>query len=148
MPLSDKLLKPEIQTNVTTKIAEAKAQQASYYSRISQSLPVIQPGELVRVKLPKDSIWTQAICKRKVAPRSYEVECNGRTYRRNRRDLRPTPEQLISTSDTPIPVDVPQVPVNVAPYPEIKVEDSDLAPSHTPESQSASVRTLEPQEDG
>ena len=59
--------------------------------------------------------------------------------------MRPTPEQLISTSDTPIPVDVPQVPVNVAPYPEIKVEDSDLAPSHTPESQSASVRTSEPQ---
>ena len=59
--------------------------------------------------------------------------------------MRPTPEQIISTSDTSIPVDTPQVPVNEAPSAEIKVEESDPAASHSPESQSAIMRTPEPQ---
>ena len=68
LPVAPELLKPEIQTNVTTKIASARAQQASYYNRTSQPLPEIQPGEVVRVKLPGDSTWIQAMCKVKWHP--------------------------------------------------------------------------------
>ena len=68
LPVAPELLKPEIQM---TKIASARAQQTSYYNRTSQSLPEIQPSEVVRVKLSGDSTWTQAMCKSKVAPRSY-----------------------------------------------------------------------------
>lgn len=77
LSVSSQLLKPEIQSNVVTKPATARSQQASYYNKLSKSLPEIQPGEVVQMKLPGDNTWSQALCKDKVAPRSYEVECNG-----------------------------------------------------------------------
>ena len=83
LPVLSKLLKPQIQSNVVTKLATTRSQQASYYNKLSKSLPKIQPGEVVRMKLPGDNTWSQAVCKDKVAPRSYGVEYNGRTYRQN-----------------------------------------------------------------
>ena len=59
------------------------------------------------MKLPGDNTWSQAVCKDKVAPRSYEVKWNGRTYHQNRKDLRVMPEQstpaTISMTDVEIP---------------------------------------------
>ena len=48
---------------------------------------------MVRVRLPGDQQkWSLATCMKQVSPRSYEVLCGDRSYRRNRRDLRKTPE--------------------------------------------------------
>ena len=69
IPASPKLLRPELQTNMKTKLATSRAQQASYYNKTARSLPDIQP-EVVRMKQPGDSMWSQAVCKGKVAPRS------------------------------------------------------------------------------
>ena len=57
----------------------------------------------------------------RVAPRSYEVQCNAQTYRRNRKDLRPRPEQLLPT------------PTEVISF----VPTSDLKSSETPSSDSS-----------
>ena len=92
LPVSSQLLKPVIQSNVVTKLATARSQQASYYNKLSKSLPEIQPGEVVQMKLPGDNTWSQALCKEKVVPRSYEVECNGQTYHQNQKHPRVTPE--------------------------------------------------------
>ena len=35
------------------------------------------------MKQPDDSIWIRALRKGNVTPKSYEVECNGQTYRRH-----------------------------------------------------------------
>ena len=48
---------------------------------------------MVRVRLPGDQQkWSLATCMKQVSPRSYEVLCGDRSYRRNRRDLRKNPE--------------------------------------------------------
>ena len=137
LPVSPKLLKPEIQTNVMTKLATARAQQASHYNKVSQTLPEIQPGEVVRLKLPGNSTWSQAICKGEVAPRSYEVECNGRTYRRNRKDLRPTSEPLFPVTGIPTSVDLPAAQFDEQTSTEFKIQESNTSPNSNPVSDTA-----------
>ena len=41
-----------------------------------------------------DSMWSQAVRKDKVVPRSYEVQRNNQTYHHNHQDLRPTPDDI------------------------------------------------------
>ena len=101
--------------------------------RYSQPLPAIQPGDVVHFKLPGKDTWTKALCKRQVAPRSYTVECNGKTYRRNRKHLRQTPETLepasrVKTdSDYSIPMEEqPVVHPQVTNVPEANLSSSDL----------------------
>ena len=44
------------------------------------------------MKRPQESTWTEAVCKKMISPRSYVVVSGGRTYRRNRRQLRMVPQ--------------------------------------------------------
>ena len=78
---------------------------------MSKLLTELLPGDVVRMKLPGQTQWSRAVCKYQEAPRSYLVECNGCTYRRNHKDLRSTaePEPDILTNDASEPVDSPQV---------------------------------------
>ena len=69
-----------------------------------------------------------------MAPRSYEVECNGRTYRRNRKDLRLTPEQLIPMSVTSTPPEFPATQSDDLPSPESTIEVRDTG-SNVPTSE-------------
>ena len=56
----------------------------------------------MRMKLPGDAEWSLGMCKEEVGPRSYLVECGGRTYRQNCQHLRTTQEKLpITTQSTP-----------------------------------------------
>jgi len=113
LPVSTKLLVPSTPANVKTKLQSSQDKQASYYNRVSKSLPELLPGDVVRMKLPGQTEWSKAVCKYQGAPRSYVVECNGHMCRRNHKDLRPTaelesePEAL--TSDVYDPIDSPQV---------------------------------------
>ena len=77
------------------------------------------------MKQPGESTWSQAMCKfNKVAPRSYEVQCNGQVYHHNRKDLRPIPDQIL-----PVPTDL-----TVEPSSDLTSSDeqneSDKAPSY------------------
>ena len=54
---------------------------------------------MVRVRLPGyQQKWSLATCMKQVSPRSYEVLCGDRSYRRNQRDLRKTPEYQSDSS--------------------------------------------------
>ena len=59
---------------------------------LSESL--LKAGDLVHMKLPGKTQWSQAVVTSKIAPRSYKVEANGKAYRRNRKQLRSSKEHL------------------------------------------------------
>jgi len=63
-------------------------------NKSAHPLVALKPGEVVRMKLPGQHIWTPAVVSGEVAPILYEVRANGTVYRRNRRDLLHTKEQL------------------------------------------------------
>ena len=92
LPLSPTLLQPELQP-VGLKIAAGQAKQAKHYNRTAKPLEEIQSGQSVRVKLPGDDKWSLGTCKQEVGPRSYLVECGGKTYRCNHQHLKTTPEE-------------------------------------------------------
>ena len=71
LPLSAKLLQPETHADVKTKLMSSRDKQSSYYNQMSKPLAAIQPGEVVRMKLPGLDTWSKAICKQQVALRSY-----------------------------------------------------------------------------
>ena len=58
--MSAKLLKPYQHPVVKDKLMSAQDRQASYYNKISRPLPEIQPGDVVRLKLPGENIWSKA----------------------------------------------------------------------------------------
>ena len=70
LPMSTKLLKPDHHPVDKDKLISAQDKQASYYNKISRPLPEIQPGDVVRLKLPGENTWSKALCTSQVAPRS------------------------------------------------------------------------------
>ncbi|KAI4883685.1 hypothetical protein NFI96_009381, partial [Prochilodus magdalenae] len=78
-------------TGVTENLRHRKQLAKSFYDRSARDLAELEIGETVRMKpLPGDSSgrWKVGTCLRRVAPRSYLVDVDGSTYRRNRVDLR------------------------------------------------------------
>ena len=95
LPTSEKLLKPSADQVTTRKNLEAqKRVQSMQFNRGTKNLPPLLVGDAVRMKLPGEQKWGLGVCTRSLGRRSYEVEVEGRTYRRNRRQLRSTPEPL------------------------------------------------------
>ena len=104
LPTTDTLLKPQYGVNSDTQAVRKKKEESRRrYNYGARPLIPLKSGDTVRMKLPRQTIWTPAIVAGEVAPRSYEVTANGSTYRRNRRDLLLTKEQpppcLLYTSD-------------------------------------------------
>ena len=119
LPMSTKLLKPDHYASVKDKLISVQDRQASYYNKVSRPLPEIQPGDVVRLKLPGENVWSKVLCTSQVALRSYTVEFKGRTYRRNRKDLR-------CTLETPDPAPECNSDLNIPPVlqPTCSAEDS------------------------
>ena len=94
LPLSSKQLEPKSvpPQDVQDKLINSKQKQAFYYNLKGTALPELQPGQAVRMKKPNESTWSEAVCKKMIGPRSYVVVSGGRTYRRNRRQLRSVPQ--------------------------------------------------------
>ncbi|KAK3098670.1 hypothetical protein FSP39_021817 [Pinctada imbricata] len=66
------------------------------YDRHAKELPKLQIGQTVRMSpLPTDQQkrWQFGTCSEIIGKRSYIIDCDGKQYRRNRRDIRPTNEQ-------------------------------------------------------
>ena len=59
LPMSTKLLQPETQPTIKDKLLLSQDKQASYYNKVSRLLPIIQPGDVVRFKLPGKDTWTK-----------------------------------------------------------------------------------------
>lgn len=105
LPTHKKLLTQSGHWATATKLAGRKARQERPYNKKSRPLDPLQCGQAIRMRLPGKQEWTLGTCTRVLRNRSYEVEVCGRRYRRNRRQLRSTPEipPPISSQDLVLP---------------------------------------------
>ena len=92
LPFSEPLLKTE--QTVSDLLKKDRVKQAKHFDQHTKQLSELKSGDIVRMKLPGETQWSQAVVSSKIAPRSYKVEVNGRFYRRNRKQLRSTKEPL------------------------------------------------------
>lgn len=97
LPTTNRLLEAEVVQDQHRKLMANKARQATYYNRGSKDLPELSRGDVVRVRLnhkQRNEDLPRAEVQSRVATRSYEVLTeDGRRFRRNRIDLRKTPER-------------------------------------------------------
>ena len=96
LPVTSGLLRPQgidpESTKERRKISQAK--QAHYYNKHTKDLEALEEGDVVRMRpfqLNKRT-WDKAVVKQRLDDRSYEVESNNASYRRNRVDLKMTPQ--------------------------------------------------------
>ena len=96
LPMSKALLRPSYPLHDDVRaMSDRKRRQKHYYDRHAKPLPNVSPGEIVRMRLPGQKVWTPATCLDLAGPRSFLVKSGSTVYRRNRRDI-------IKTSDTPV----------------------------------------------
>ena len=94
LPVAQTLLVPHVITDIPERIKVRKQKQKFYYDRHARELPKLCEGDAIRMRLPGESKWSLGRVISDVGNRSYVVEVNGKQYRRNRRYLRTTPEEL------------------------------------------------------
>ena len=93
VPVSKKLLKPKIASDVEEQLISRKESQAKYYNRGTHELIELKPGQQVMFKAPKSDKWVKARVNNQVDIRSYQIRTeDGRLYRRNRRQIRTVPK--------------------------------------------------------
>ena len=84
-------------SDVPEKIKSRKQKQKFYYDRHSHELPTLREGDAVRMRLPGENEWSLGRVIGEEGPRSFWVDVNGKHYRRNRKWLRATPEEVEPT---------------------------------------------------
>ena len=98
VPTTKSLLQPKVidEDLASSKLITKKTFQKLYYDRGSKELPTISQGEQVRIKQGK--IWNPAVVTSQAhTPRSYIVQSpDGSTYRRNRKHILKTKEEIHS----------------------------------------------------
>ena len=141
LPTSSRLLKPKIPEDVDQKLKLQKAKQSIDYNQGARELDDLHPGDIVRLQplgsIGKDKQWAQARVEAKVDIRSYQVRTeDGRVFRRNRKHLRRTREQLERATVHPQqeagmnPIEnTPAAPQNNAPTPPVEEQP---VPKSTP----------------
>lgn len=91
LPCKEEKYIPKTVSNVPEKIVEKKRMSKFYHDQNTKTLPELVVGQPVRVKThpqnPK-SPWKPGIVQNIRGPRSYEVQVDGATYKRNRIHLR------------------------------------------------------------
>ena len=90
MPVSEKLLQPKINPQANKRIQQRQQLQKKYHDRGAKELSPLRKGEVVRRQPTRigEKKWKRGIVVRKVGIRSYEVQCKGYTYTRNRKFIR------------------------------------------------------------
>ena len=75
--------------------------QSWYYNKKSKDLPPLAEGDVVRMSPYKigDKSWQKGVVLRRLDERSYDVETDTDTVRRNRVDLKPTIETFPTAED-------------------------------------------------
>ena len=141
LPTSSRLLKPKIPEDVDQKLKLQKAKQSINYNQGARELDDLHPGDIVRLQplgsIGKDKQWAQARVEAQVDIRSYQVRTeDGRVFRRNRKHLRRTREQLERATVHPQqeagmnPIEnMPAAPQNNAPTPPVEEQP---VPKSTP----------------
>ena len=99
LPMSESLLRPSYSLRDDVHaMSDKKRRQKKYYDRHAKPLPSVSPGEMVRMSLPGQKVWTPATCLDSAGPRSGST-----VYRRKRRDIIKTSENSV-TSETVVPI--------------------------------------------
>ena len=90
LPCTPSLFKPVVIENVSEDIMIKRLKAKKCYDRRARPLPELVVGQPVRAKINLKSTWQPAVVQENIAPRivSYIVQSNGRSYRRNRVDIR------------------------------------------------------------
>ena len=104
LPISNRLIKPEISTAVYKSQKANQAKQAFYYDKTAKDLKPISDGDVVRVKPHDiDENFIKAKVEKQVHIRSHRVKTeDGRVFRRKRKDLHKTLEDY-NTYDNTLP---------------------------------------------
>lgn len=93
LPTAAALLEPNISTNTHEKIMRKRQLSKQQYYKHTKDLPELQIGQNVRMKKhPNDKYWQFGTCTQSLGNRSYLIDLDGKSYRRNRREIRPTKE--------------------------------------------------------
>ena len=110
LPTTQSLLEPRnpVNPHESVHLRSNQERQAKYYNRTARDLPILKPGDTVRMKpfaLGQKS-WDKAEVTRRLDERSYEVQSAGTTFRCNRQHLvkttQPTQfEQSVRDKATP-----------------------------------------------
>ena len=96
LPTYEGLLRPSYSLRDDVRaMSDKKRRQKEYYDRHAKPLPNVSPGEMVRMRLPGQKVWTPATCLDSAGPRSFLIKSGGAVFRRNRRDV-------IKTGETPV----------------------------------------------
>ena len=150
LPVSEKLLQPKINKKVDERIRKRQETQKKYHDRGAKELSTFRPGEMVRLQPThgNEKKWKRGKILRQVGIRSYEVECKGYTYTRNRKFLRPSRATTFS-DDNYSDEEEPDRPgtesaVPTPPTPETNEDDAHptiLAKGHIAESNRGATRT-------
>lgn len=147
LPTSESLLRPSYSLRDDVRaMSDKKRRQKEYYDRHAKPFPNVSPGEIVRMRLPGQKVWTPATCLDSAGPRSFLVKSGGAVYGRNRPDIIKTSEipgtsQTVVPKETPLPsssgtrspghttVDVPSTPASPAPSAEPPSFQLDVPPT-------------------
>jgi hypothetical protein len=102
LPVSSELLKPEVVKSKQKELVERQKSQKFYYDKKSKPLPEVSPGEIVRFK--KDiglSNWESVVVETDHGERSFILSSeNDKLYRRNRRHILKTGENVFQKQET------------------------------------------------
>ena len=107
LPVSTSLLKPHMVQNTMDTIVKKQAKQQHYYNRGAKTLEQLHKGD--RVKLQPFTLgkkdWADGQVVKKVRPRSYEVQVDGKVYIRHQRHLRKYEhiEDIEPPAESPVP---------------------------------------------
>lgn len=93
-PVSTRLLEPapKITKQVTAHLRSKRLSQKRYYDSSSRLLQPLAEGRVVRIQTDKGHDRLGTVKERCKKPRSYIIESDGGTYRRNRRHILPVAE--------------------------------------------------------
>ena len=82
-------------TKEKQRMERNQLKQAFHYNKTAKDLPILHQGDTVRMKPFQlgEKKWGKAIVNKRLDERSYEVETNSGTYRRNRVHLRKSNEK-------------------------------------------------------
>ncbi|KAL9978343.1 hypothetical protein ACROYT_G015844 [Oculina patagonica] len=110
LPTHENLLMQSAHSDTATKLADRKSRQVRQYNKRSRPLEPLKCGQAIRMRLPGKQEWSLGTCTRVLKNRSYEVEICGRRYRRNRRQLRMTPEvpPPVNLQESELPDPIPK----------------------------------------
>ncbi|CAM1297967.1 Uncharacterised protein g1983 [Pycnogonum litorale] len=98
LPISNTNLMPNVITNVKGLLQQRQTEMTKYYNRGAKDFKPLKEGEMVRIRDGK--LWKPAQVKSEhETPRSYIVETDTGTVRRNRRHLKRNGNEYIDLSD-------------------------------------------------